>query len=330
MGFRPLYQNLPEGKDELMAQPTATVFGGSGFIGRYIVQRLARRGWILRIAVRRPDEALFLKPLGDVGQITPIAVNIRDERSVGAASAGVETIINLIGILYERGPQRFAAVHAQGAERVARAARAAGAARLLHVSALGADPQSPSLYARSKAEGEARVHEQFPSAIIVRPSIVFGPEDDFFNRFAEMARVCPVLPLIGGGHTRFQPVYVGDVAHAAVAALETPDAAGGIFELAGPRIYSFRQLMELLLAEIGRKRILLSLPWSLARLQARVLELLPRPPLTVDQLKLLERDNVASGQFPGCAELGIQPTGPEAILPAYLDRFRVGSRFARE
>jgi uncharacterized protein YbjT (DUF2867 family) len=329
MGFGPLYQSLAARKDESMAQPTATVFGGSGFIGRYIVQRLAKRGWILRIGVRRPDEALFLKPLGDVGQITPVAVNIRDERSVTAASEGAETVLNLIGILYERGPQRFAAVHAEGAGRVARAATAAGAGRLLHVSALGADPQSPSLYARSKAEGEALVREQFPSAIILRPSIVFGPEDDFFNRFAEMARFSPVLPLIGGGHTRFQPVYVGDVADAAVAALETPEAAGKTFELAGPRIYSFRQLMALLLAEIGRKRILLSLPWGIARMQARLLELLPRPPLTLDQLKLLERDNIASGGFPGCTELGIQPTGLEAILPAYLDRFRIGGPFAR-
>ena len=329
MAFGPLYQSLPKGKDESMAQPTATVFGGSGFIGRYIVQRLARRGWILRIAVRRPDEALFLKPLGDVGQITPVAANIRDERSVTAASAGAEAVINLIGILYERRAQRFAAVHAQGAQRVARAVQRAGAARLLHFSALGADPQSPSAYARSKAEGEALVREAFPSAVILRPSIVFGPEDDFFNRFAEMARFSPVLPLIGGGHTRFQPVYVSDVADAAVSALETPAAAGKTFELAGPRIYSFRQLMELLLAEIGRRRILLSLPWSIARMQARALELLPRPPLTTDQLKLLERDNVASGQFPGCAELGIQPTGLDAILPTYLDRFRIGGPFAR-
>jgi uncharacterized protein YbjT (DUF2867 family) len=311
-----------------MAVVTATVFGGSGFIGRYIVQRLAKRGWILRIAARRPDEALFLKPLGDVGQITPVAANIRDERSVAAASAGAETVINLIGILHERGIQSFEAVHALGAERVARAARAAGAGRLLHVSALGADTQSSSLYARTKAEGEARVHQQFPSAIILRPSIVFGPEDDFFNRFAGLTRFSPVLPLIGGGHTRFQPIYVGDVADAAVAALETPEAGGKIYELAGPGIYSFRRLMEILLAEIGRKRILVSLPWRIAEIQARILEHLPQPPLTRDQLQLLKHDNVASGRLPGCAELGIQPTGLEAILPSYLDRFRIGGRFA--
>jgi len=317
-----------------MARPVATIFGGSGFIGRYIVQRLARRGWILRIAVRRPDGALFLKPLGDVGQITPIATNIRHDASVTAAVEGVDHVINLVGVLYQHGPQRFAAVHAEGARRVAAAAKAAGVKRLLHMSALGADAASPSLYARTKAEGEAMVREQFPEAVILRPSVVFGPEDDFFNRFAEIARFSPLLPLIGGGKTRFQPVYVGDVADAAVAILDRPEdapftPAGKTYELAGPRIYSFRELMELLLAEIGRKRILLPVPWGIARLQAAVLGLLPQPPLTLDQLKLLQRDNIAGGQLPGFTELGIVPDGPEAILPAYLDRFRVGGRFAR-
>jgi uncharacterized protein YbjT (DUF2867 family) len=317
-----------------MARPVATIFGGSGFIGRYIVQRLARRGWILRIAVRRPDSALFLKPLGDVGQITPMAANIRHDASVAAAVEGVDHVINLVGVLYEHGPQRFAAVHAEGARRVASAARAAGVKRLLQMSALGADAGSPSLYARTKAEGEAMVREAFPEAVILRPSVVFGPEDDFFNRFAEIARFSPILPLIGGGKTRFQPVYVGDVADAAVAILDRPEdapfaPAGKTYELAGPRIYSFKQLMELLLAEIGRKRILMPVPWGIARLQAAVLGLLPQPPLTLDQLKLLQRDNIAGGQLPGFADLGIVPDGPEAILPAYLDRFRAGGRFAR-
>jgi NADH dehydrogenase len=318
-----------------MARPVATIFGGSGFIGRYIVQRLARRGWILRIAVRYPDQALFLKPLGDVGQITPIAANIRNDASVAAAVAGVNHVVNLVGVLYERGPQRFAAVHAEGAGRIAAAAAAAGVTRLLHVSALGADAQSPALYARSKAEGEALVRRHYPDAVILRPSIVFGPEDDFFNRFGAMARFSPVLPLIGGGKTRFQPVYVADVADAAAVILDAPvDApfahAGKTYELAGPRTYSFRELMELLLAEIGRRRILLPVPWGLARLQASVLGLLPVPPLTLDQVKLLERDNIASGEAPGFAQLGIVPSGPEAILPAYLDRFRRGGgRFVR-
>ncbi|HEX4569547.1 MAG TPA: complex I NDUFA9 subunit family protein [Dongiaceae bacterium] len=317
-----------------MAPPVATIFGGAGFIGRYIVQRLAQRGWILRIALRRPDEALFLKPLGNVGHITPVAANIRNDASVAAAVAGVDHVVNLVGILYESGAQRFAAIHAEGAGRVAAAAKAAGAKRLLHISAMGADPGSPALYARSKAEGEAAVRSAFPEAVILRPSIVFGPEDDFFNRFGEMARFSPALPLIGGGKTRFQPVYVGDVADAAARILAAPlDApfphAGKTYELAGPRVYSFRELMELLLAEIGRKRLLVTVPWGMARLQAAVLGLLPFPPLTTDQVKLLERDNVASGQLPGLAELGIAPSGLEAILPAYLDRFRLGGRFSR-
>jgi uncharacterized protein YbjT (DUF2867 family) len=317
-----------------MAPPVATIFGGSGFIGRYIVQRLAQRGWILRIAVRRPDEALFLKPMGDVGQITPIAANIRHDASVAAAVAGVDHVINLVGVLYEAGAQRFAAVHAEGARRVAAAAKAAGAKRLLHVSALGADPQSPARYARTKAEGEAAVRAAFPEAVILRPSIVFGPEDDFFNRFAEMARFSPVLPLIGGGKTRFQPVYVGNVADAAAKILAAPEEgpfphAGKIYELAGPRVYSFKELMELLLADIGRRRLLLPIPWGLARLQAAVLGLLPRPLLTLDQLKLLARDNVAGGALPGFAALGLTPDGPEAIIVAYLDRFRPGGRYAR-
>jgi uncharacterized protein YbjT (DUF2867 family) len=312
-----------------MAQRVATIFGGSGFIGRYIVQRLARRGWILRIAVRRPDQALFLKPLGNVGQIVPIAANIRYERSIAAAIAGADTVVNLVGILYEGGPQRFDAVHADGARRLARAAQAAGVERLLHVSALGADPQSDSAYARSKAAGEALLREHFPAATVLRPSIVFGPEDNFFNRFAAMARLSPVLPLIGGGTTKFQPVYVGDVADAAAEALVNEIAAGETYETAGPRVYSFRELLEILLAMIDRRRYLVSIPYSVANLQAALLQWLPRPPLTVDQIRLLRHDNVASGRLPGLAELGIQPSGLEAILPSYLDSYRPGGRFAR-
>jgi NADH dehydrogenase len=312
-----------------MARRLATVFGGSGFIGRYIVQRLARRGWLVRVAIRRPDEALFLKPMGDVGQITPVATNIRHERSVSAALEGADAAINLVGILYEHGAQRFDAVHAEGPRRLARAAKIAGVEQFLHVSALGADPASPSAYARSKAAGEIQVLDQFPTATILRPSIVFGPEDDFFNRFAKMAQIFPALPLIGGGQTRFQPVYVGDVADAAMAAIENPEAQGRIYELAGPKAYSFRELMEILLAQIGRRRLLLPIPMSVARFQASILQLLPQPPLTIDQLRQLERDNVPSGQFVGLKDLGIEPEGLEAILPSYLDRFRPGGRFAR-
>jgi len=312
-----------------MATPVAAIFGGSGFIGRYIVERLAQRGWIMRIAVRRPDEALFLKPLGDIAQIVPIGANIRHERSVANAVQGVDTVINLVGILHQSGAQRFDAVHADGVRRLARAATGAGVRRFLHLSALGADPQSPSAYARSKAAGEAMLREHFPSAIVLRPSVVFGPEDDFFNRFAAMARFSPVLPLIGGGTMRFQPVYVGDVADAAAAALENPALAGQVFELGGPKAYTFKELLEMMLAVIGRRRLLLPVPFAIASLQAAFLGLLPNPPLTLDQVKLLKSDNVLSGKLPGLEALGIRPTGPEAILPAYLDRYRHGGHMRK-
>jgi NADH dehydrogenase len=312
-----------------MATPVAAIFGGSGFIGRYIVERLAKRGWIMRIAVRRPDEALFLKPLGNTAQIVPMAANIRHERSVAAAVQGVDTVINLVGILHEGGRQRFNTVHVEGVRRLARAAAGAGVGRFLHLSALGADAQSLSAYARSKAAGEATLREHFPGAIVLRPSVVFGPEDDFFNRFAAMARFSPALPLIGGGRMRFQPIYVGDVADAAAAALENPAFAGQTFELGGPRIYTFRELLELLLAMIGRRRLLLPVPFPIAAIQAAILGLLPNPPLTLDQLRLLRSDNVVSGKFPGLEALGIQATGPEAILPSYLDRYRYGGHMAK-
>jgi len=251
-----------------MAERVVTVFGGSGFIGRYLVQRLARQGWIIRVAVRHPQSALFLKPCGDVGQIVPLAASLQCEESIAAAVEGATAVVNLVGILYERGRQTFRTVHVEGAERVARAAAAAGAGRLVHMSALGADSASPSAYARTKAEGERLVLASFPGASVIRPSIVFGPEDAFFNRFARLARFLPALPLIGGGRTRFQPVYVGNVADAMVAVLADPASAGITYELGGPRIYTFRELMEILLREIGRRRLLLPLPFWMARLQA--------------------------------------------------------------
>lgn len=304
-------------------QGLVTVFGGSGFVGRHVVAQLAPQGRRVRIAVRRPDEALFLKPAGGwVGQVTPIAANIRDQDSVDRAVAGAEAVVNLVAILHESGPQKFQALQAEGAGRLAAAAKRAGARHFVHISAIGADAQSDSAYARTKAEGEQAVLAAFPEAVILRPSIIFGPEDGFFNRFGQMAMFSPFLPLIGGGRTRFQPVYVGDVAAAVAASLARPEARGRIYELAGPRIYTFRELMRLLLDEIGRKRLLLPIPFPLASLMGAVLQWLPSPQLTLDQVRLLKRDNVAAAGLPGLAELGIAPNGLEAILPTYLDKYR--------
>lgn len=305
-----------------MARGLVTVFGGSGFIGRYVVQRLARAGWQVRVAVRRPNEALFLKTSGDVGQVTPVAANIRDDRSVAAAVAGADAVINLVGILYASGKQSFDAVQAKGAARIAAAAKAAGATRFVQISAIGADPSSDSAYARSKAEGEQAVKLAFANATILRPSIVFGPEDDFFNRFARMAMMSPVLPLIGGGHTKFQPVYVADVADAVARALEDEGAMGKTYELGGPRSYTFRALMDMLLKEIGRCRLLVPLPFALASLQGAILQMLPIKLLTVDQVRLLKRDNVVGANALGFKDLGLAPTALETVLPSYLDQYR--------
>lgn len=312
-----------------MAARVVTVFGGSGFIGRYLVQRLAGRGWVVRVAVRRPQAALFLKPLGDVGQIVPIAASLLREDTVAAAVDGAACVVNLVGILYESRRQTFAAIHAEGARRVAAAAKEAGAERLVQVSALGADARSSSAYARSKAAGEQAAMAAFPGVTIVRPGIVFGPEDEFFNRFASMARVLPALPLIGGGRTRFQPVFVGDVADAVMAILEKPETRGRTYELGGPRVYTFRELMVLLLREIGRRRLLLPLPFWVAKLQALILERLPIPPLTVDQVRLLEHDNIVQPGALGCADLGIEPKSAEVMIPAYLDRHRRRGYYTR-
>lgn len=312
-----------------MARKLVTVFGGSGFIGRYVVRNLAQAGWQVRVAVRRPDEALFLKTAGDVGQVTPVAANIRDEKSVAAAVSGADAVINLVGILYEGGRQKFDSVQGAGAKRLAMAARAAGAKRFIQISAIGADPHSNSGYARSKADGEQGVASSFPGATILRPSIVFGPEDDFFNRFAKMAMLSPALPLIGGGHTKFQPVYVGDVAAAVATALDDPTTAGKTYELAGPRIYTFRELLTLMLREIGRSRALIPLPFALATVQAAFLQVLPVPPLTVDQVRMLKRDNVASAQVPGLKDLGLNATAVEVVLPTYLDRYRPRGHYTR-
>ncbi len=312
-----------------MADRVVTVFGGSGFIGRHLIGRLARQGWIVRVAVRRPSRAGFLKPLGDVGQITPIRAPIQDQIAVESAVAGADAVINLVGVLYERGAQTFDAVHALGAQAVATAAAAAGVTRLVQISALGADLQGPADYARSKGAGEAAVRTAFPSAVILRPSVVFGPEDGFFNRFAMIARISPVLPLIGGGGTRFQPVYVGDVADAIATSLGDAACAGRTFELGGPHVYTFKELMELLLRQIHRRRLLVPWPFALAELQAIFFELLPVPPLTRDQVRLLRNDNVVAEGVLTLADLGIAPTAAEVILPTYLDRYRPRGRFDR-
>jgi uncharacterized protein YbjT (DUF2867 family) len=307
-----------------------TVFGGSGFLGRHVVRALAKRGYRIRVAVRRPELAGHLQPLGRVGQIHAVQANLRYPRSVDAAVRGATVAINLVGILFERGRQRFDIVQSFGAESVALAASGLGA-RVVHVSAIGADENSPSRYARSKAEGEKLVLAAQPSATVLRPSIVFGPEDDFFNRFASLARFLPALPLVGGGHTRFQPVYVGDVAAAVVAAVEGRTAPGGTYELGGPEVKTFKELMQFVLATIDRKRLLLPMPFALAELQAFFFQLMPKPLLTPDQVALLKSDNVvseaATRERRTLEGLGIDPIAIEAIVPSYLWRFRKTGQF---
>ena len=304
------------------------IFGASGFIGRYVVRDLARGGAVIAACGRHPSSAGFLRPMGDVGQIAPFSADLGDERALAAVVADADAVVNLVGILYERGKQRFDLAHHRGPARLAAAAKSAGVKRFVHVSALAADPNSSSVYARSKAEGEAAVRAAFPSAIVLRPSLVFGPEDNFFNRFAAMARVSPVLPLIGGGATKFQPVYVGDVAAAIAAALARDDTEGKTYELAGPAVFTMRQLFELMLHVIGRQRLMMSIPFGLASLKAVFLERLPQPLLTRDQVRMLRHDSIATPGTPGLAELGITPTALELILPSYLERFRrPGGRF---
>lgn len=305
-----------------MALARVVVFGGSGFIGRYVVKRLAAAGHPVRVACRDVERAKFLKPMGAVGQISLLQTNVRYPQTVAAACQGMDWVVNLVGILYESGSQHFDSVQAEGADTIAKAAAAAGASKLVHLSAIGADAESESLYAKSKAAGEAAVKAAFPSATIIRPSVVFGPEDDFFNRFADLARFSPALPLIDGGKTKMQPVYVGDVADAICKTLEDASYAGETLELGGPRVMSMKEIMEYTLAQSGKKRLLLPLPSSIAALQARVLELLPKPPLTRDQLKLLAHDNVVSEGAKGFDDLEITPTPVESVVPRYLGRFR--------
>ncbi len=306
-----------------------TVFGGTGFIGRHLVRRLAAQGARLLVVGRNPSHGTYLQPMGRVGQILVERVDLSSEQALARALAGAGGVVNLIGILYETRHQRFDEVHGALPGRIAKVAADAGIERMVQLSAIGADASATSAYARSKAEGERRVHEALPSATILRPSIVIGPEDSFFNRFAEMARLMPALPLIGGGKTRFQPVYVGDVADAIVAGLDRPDAAGQTYELGGPQVYSFEQLMRYMLQVVGRRRLLMPLSFGMAALQARFLELLPVPPLTRDQVELLKTDNVVADGTRGLADLGISPTPIELVVPDYLARYRAfRTRFA--
>jgi NADH dehydrogenase len=304
-----------------------TVFGGTGFIGRYAIQNLAKLGYTVRVPTRYTADANALRPKGVVGQINPLSCNLRNPQSIAHAVRGSSIVINLIGVLTESRKSSFDFIHSEVPGRIARAAAEAGADRMIHISAIGANPDAVSKYAASKGHGEAQLREAFPQATILRPSIVFGPEDQFFNRFAAMARIAHALPLIGGGKTKFQPVYVGDVAAAIVNALTDGSTAGKTYELGGPEVLSFRQLMQLMLKVIDRSAILLPVPFGIAKLQARFTELVPGKPLTRDQVELLKRDNVVAKGAEGLAELGVTPTALELVLPQYLDRFAKGGRF---
>jgi uncharacterized protein YbjT (DUF2867 family) len=309
------------------------IYGGSGFIGRHVVRALAKTGARMRIAVRRPELAGFLQPLGGVGQIIPVQANVRYPESLLAAANGADAVINLVGILAPSGKQTFKAVQDEGARHVAEAARTSGAKAFVHMSAIGADANSPSVYARTKAAGEAAVKEVIPDAVILRPSVVFGPEDEFFNRFAALARLSPALPLIGGGKTQFQPVFVGDVAKAVIAALTGKAQAGAVYELGGPEILSMKEVMERVLTYTMRKRMLVTLPFPLAKLQGAMLQLLPNPPLTLDQVRLLEKDNVVSEtakrDHRTLEGLGIvDPVAVEAVVPDYLEQYRPKGQFS--
>src|SRR5260221_2826528 len=323
-------------------QGLVTVFGGSGFVGGQIVRALARRGHRIRVAVRRPNLAYKLPMLGDVGQIEVVQANIRMPASIARALDGAQACINCVAVIHESGRQKFQSLHVMGARNIARAASVAGIERLIHISALGASVDARSKYGRSKAAGEAAVREVLPSATILRPSVVFGQDDHFFNRFAALATLpLPIpapLPLIGGGHTRFQPVFVGDVAAASAAAITDPAAPGATYELGGPGVHSFRELMEIMLAEIQRERLLLPIPFALAAplgwagdaLEGfrAVLGFLPEPPVTSDQVQMLRDDSVVAPGARGLADLGVAPTAMAPIIPTYLYRYRKGGQYA--
>ncbi len=312
--------------------PLVTVFGGSGFVGRHVVRALARRGYRIRVAVRRPDLAGFLQPLGNVGQISFVQANLRYRGSIDKAVQGADHVVNCVGILFENGRNSFDAVQEFGARAVAEAARAAGA-RLTHISAIGADAQSSSIYASTKGRAEAAIQSTLPDATILRPSIVFGPEDSFFNKFAAMARISPFLPLVGGGKTKFQPVYVEDVAEAVALSVDGKIASGKIYELGGRDVLTFKQCLQTMLEVIGRKRALVPMPFSIASMIGSIASAIPliTPPLTSDQVTLLKRDNVVSDSAKAEGRtlegMGIQPVKVASILPTYLVHFRPHGQF---
>jgi len=318
-----------------MANKLAVVFGGSGFLGRNVVRELAKRGWRVRVAIRRPHLAQFLRPMGAVGQIQLQQTNIRYRKSVAQALEGADAVINLVGLMHQTGAQRFDTVQAVGSATIATLAHAAGIENFVHVSAIGADEKSNSLYARTKGEGERAVREAVPTAAILRPSVIFGQEDNFFNKFAGMANFSPILPLIGGGKTKFQPIYVDDVADAVCEALIRPAAAGRLYELGGARVYTFRELMELMLKQTGRKRILAPVPFPVATMMGLVGEIIGwvpifNPPITRDQVKLLKHDNIVSARdgVGTLDELDVTPHTVESILPSYMVRYRKYGQFA--
>jgi NADH dehydrogenase len=304
-----------------MRNEIVTVFGASGLIGRHTVEALARAGYRVRACVRYPNLAHYLPPMGSVGQIQVMKCNVLDADAVNRAVANSSAVVNLVGVLYSRGHQSFEALHVEAPEAIAKAAKA-NDIPFVHVSSIGADEDSESRYAASKGKGEARVRAADAGATILRPSLVFGPEDQFFNKFAALARLLPVLPLIGGGHTKFQPVFVGDVADAILKCLEDSATRGQTYELGGPGVYTFKELMQLMLRETGRRNPLIPIPFALATLKSYFLMLLPTPLLTPDQVRLLKHDNVVSANALKLADLGITPDSVEAIVPRYLWRFR--------
>ena len=309
-----------------------TVFGGSGFVGTQVVRALAKRGWRVRVAVRKPALAYELRMAGDVGQIQTVRCDITDKAAVAEAIKGADAVVNLVGILFETGGRKFEALHVEGAVNVAEAARAASVQRLTHMSALGADVNGKAAYARTKGAAEAAVRAAFPGAVVIRPSVVFGKGDDFLNKFAAMATWSPALPLIGGGVTKFQPVYVGDVAEAVTRATVAPEAEGKTFELGGPSVWTFEDILKFILRETNRNRFLVPVPFFAARILGSLAQIPAaiglKPALTKDQVLLLESDNVVSPGAEGLAALGVEPTGLEAIAPGYLYRYRVGGQYA--